>query len=107
MAEKGEEMKRVTKRELALSLHAAGRTVEEIADVLETRPDVVSAWLGVGPYVSLSERLRNRSAAYTAMLSALRALQDPAGHIWHGPGGECTGECRDVMEAVMLGEAAK
>jgi hypothetical protein len=35
-------MKRLTKKDLALSLHAAGRTVEEIARALETHPSYVA-----------------------------------------------------------------
>lgn len=35
-------MKRLTKKELALSLHAAGRTVEEIAQTLESSPSYVA-----------------------------------------------------------------
>lgn len=35
-------MKRITKKDLALSLHAAGRTVEEIARALETHPSYVA-----------------------------------------------------------------
>jgi len=95
-------MKRVTKRELAVSLHAAGRTVEEIADTLNVPLETASAWLGLVPY---AERFKNCMVAYDAMLNALQALQGPDGHIWHGD--ECTGECRDVQEAVKMGEAAR
>lgn len=35
-------MKRLTKKDLALSLHGAGRTVEEIARALETHPSYVA-----------------------------------------------------------------
>jgi hypothetical protein len=35
-------MRRLTKKDLALSLHAAGRTVEEIARALETHPSYVA-----------------------------------------------------------------
>jgi len=35
-------MKRLTKKDLALSLHSAGRTVEEIAKALETHPSYVA-----------------------------------------------------------------
>src|SRR2546421_4755402 len=35
-------MKRLTKKDLALSLHSAGRTVEEIARALETHPSYVA-----------------------------------------------------------------
>jgi hypothetical protein len=35
-------MKRLTKKDLALSLHSAGRTVEEIARALETNPSYVA-----------------------------------------------------------------
>ncbi|MCC6729535.1 MAG: hypothetical protein IT208_09390 [Chthonomonadales bacterium] len=35
-------MRRLTKRDLALSLHAAGRTVEEIARALESHPSYIS-----------------------------------------------------------------
>lgn len=35
-------MKRITKKDLALSLHAAGRSVEEIARALETPPTYVA-----------------------------------------------------------------
>lgn len=35
-------MRRLTKKDLALSLHAAGRTVEEIARALETHPSYIA-----------------------------------------------------------------
>jgi hypothetical protein len=35
-------MKRITKKDLALSLHAAGRSVEEIARALETHPSYIA-----------------------------------------------------------------
>src|ERR1041385_7280815 len=35
-------MKRLTKKDLALTLHGAGRTVEEIARALETHPSYVA-----------------------------------------------------------------
>jgi hypothetical protein len=35
-------MKRLTKKDLALSLHSAGRTVEEIARALETHPSYIA-----------------------------------------------------------------
>lgn len=40
-------MKRLTKRDLARSLHASGRTVEEIAGTLEAPPAVVAGWLEI------------------------------------------------------------
>src|SRR5258708_3696335 len=35
-------MQRITKKDLALSLHSAGRTVEEIAKVLESHPSYIA-----------------------------------------------------------------
>ena len=39
-------------------------------------------------------------AAAPEMLDALTALTDPEGHIWHGPSGECTEECKAVRAAI-------
>jgi hypothetical protein len=40
----------------------------------------------------------------TAAKKALSALTDPKGHIWHGDGGECTGECKDIRKVLGIKE---
>lgn len=40
--------------------------------------------------------------AVLLLRGVLEALQDPEGHIWHGDSGECTGECREIQEALRL-----
>lgn len=41
-------MTRLTKRQLAQSLHKAGRTQDEIADTLGIAPSIVGDWLEIG-----------------------------------------------------------
>ena len=62
-----------------------GENLDPIADVLEYEDGAEIARL---------------FAAAPEMLDALTALTDPEGHIWHGPSGECTGECKDVRAAI-------
>ena len=38
---------------------------------------------------------------------ALSALINPAGHIWHGGGASCTGECLQVQRALAKHEALR
>jgi hypothetical protein len=59
-------MKRITKKDLALSLHAAGRTVEEIARALQCSPSYVANVLIASGKPSDYSDLYTRSAAQNA-----------------------------------------
>jgi hypothetical protein len=59
-------MKRITKKDLALSLHAAGRTVEEIAEALQCTPSYVANTLIASGKSSDYSDLYTNSAAQNA-----------------------------------------
>ncbi|HZP80339.1 MAG TPA: helix-turn-helix domain-containing protein, partial [Chthonomonadaceae bacterium] len=59
-------MKRITKKDLALSLHAAGRTVEEIAQALQCSPSYVANVLIASGKPSDYSDLYTSSAAQNA-----------------------------------------
>ena len=72
-------MKRITKKDLALSLHAAGRSVEEIARALETHPSYIANVLAAaGKAPDYSDLYVNSAAqnGYARMFQGILRFRD-------------------------------
>src|SRR5438105_4247859 len=72
-------MKRITKKDLALSLHAAGRSVEEIARALETHPSYIANVLaGAGKAPDYSDLYVSSTAqsGYARMFQGVLRFKD-------------------------------
>ena len=72
-------MKRITKKDLALSLHAAGRSVEEIARALETHPSYIAnvlAAAGKSPDYSDLYVSSTAQNGYARMFSGVLRFRD-------------------------------
>lgn len=72
-------MKRLTKKELALSLHAAGRSVEEIAQTLDCSPSyVANSLIAAGKPSEYSDLYTNSVAqnAYARMFNGVLRFRD-------------------------------
>jgi predicted transcriptional regulator len=72
-------MKRLTKKDIALSLHAAGRTVEEIARALQTTPSyVANALIAAGKPTEYSDLYTTSTVqnAYARMFNGVLRFKD-------------------------------
>jgi len=83
---------------LSEALHALG------GDRDENRQTIAALVKSAEAVTALLTTEVKASDELTAAKKALSALTDPKGHIWHGDGGECTGECKDVRKVLGIKE---
>lgn len=99
-------MRTVTKKELALSLQAAGRTTEEIAETLKCSPYYVQEMTGQGGDLYTDSVKQNEYARlFTGVLrfKNLESAQESVRQIDHLCNGfEDTGDARGVHQAELM-----